>query len=110
MHRALAQDDILRPIVDHVGSISNWPGWYLPLVLVNRAFSEHALDRLWEEPSLWHLALCMPEEYWHVVEERTRGGKLVEVEDVLDEDIQRFVLMANVSSRAQLFCSTSPHK
>jgi hypothetical protein len=60
MHRALAIEEVLRLIVDGTGSRVD----LVALTRVSRAFSEPALDLLWAEPPLWHLAVLMDPRLW----------------------------------------------
>jgi hypothetical protein len=66
MHRALAIEEVLRLIVDGTGSHVD----LVALTRVSRAFSEPALDLLWAEPPLWHLAVLMDARLWHETIER----------------------------------------
>jgi hypothetical protein len=62
MHRALGIPEILSRIV-RVMDVAK-PGDLLPLTRISRAFSEPALDKLWEEPPLWDLAVLMNAQIW----------------------------------------------
>jgi hypothetical protein len=64
MHRALAIPEVLRLIVHQKKGISDRPD-VLALTRVSRAFSEPALDLLWEAPPLWNLAVLMDARLWH---------------------------------------------
>jgi hypothetical protein len=63
MHRALDIPEILSRIVGAMDVAK--PGDLLPLTRVSRAFSEPALDKLWEAPPLWDLAVLMNAHIWH---------------------------------------------
>jgi hypothetical protein len=69
MHRALAIEEVLRLIVDETCSHVD----LVALTRVSRAFSEPALDLLWAEPPLWHLAVLMDARLWCETIERKRG-------------------------------------
>jgi hypothetical protein len=64
MHRALAIPEVLRFIVHQKNEISSKRD-VLALTRVSRAFSEPALDLLWEAPPLWNLAVLMDARLWH---------------------------------------------
>jgi hypothetical protein len=66
MHRALGIDDVLRLVVKHLEPTRYTSSVYLPLALINRAFSEHALDKIWERPKLWDLAQRMDNNCWYI--------------------------------------------
>jgi hypothetical protein len=64
MHRALAIPEVLQLIVHQKNEISSKRD-VLALTRVSRAFSEPALDLLWEAPPLWNLAVLMDARLWH---------------------------------------------
>jgi hypothetical protein len=64
MHRALAIPEVLRLIMHQKKGISDRPD-VLALTRVSRAFSEPALDLLWEAPPLWNLAVLMDARLCH---------------------------------------------
>jgi hypothetical protein len=62
MHRALALQEIVSEIVFHAAAVPN--NGLVVLVRTCKIFSEPALDLLWKDASLWHLAQCMDAELW----------------------------------------------
>jgi hypothetical protein len=74
MHRALRIPEIVRAIAGELSQPGPDAAGYNPaqslaaLARACRAFSEPALDLLWERPALWNLATLMREELWTVVE------------------------------------------
>jgi hypothetical protein len=62
MHRALALQEIVSEIVFHAAAVPN--NSLVVLVRTCKIFSELALDLLWKDASLWHLAQCMDAELW----------------------------------------------
>jgi hypothetical protein len=62
MHRALALQEIVSEIVFHAAAVPN--DSLVVLVRTCKIFSEPALDLLWKDASLWHLAQCIDAELW----------------------------------------------
>jgi hypothetical protein len=68
------------------------------------AFSDPALDELWEEPSLWYLAKTMSENLWRIEINDTEipSGSVVDLDD-MDHDAQHILVRA----RATAVCITN---
>jgi hypothetical protein len=67
MHRALDIEEIVESIARQIDIIMDSAS-LVSLALTSRFLSKVALDVLWEEPPLWHLAQRMSPLLWEVVE------------------------------------------
>ncbi|KAG2114505.1 hypothetical protein BD769DRAFT_1489524 [Suillus cothurnatus] len=69
MHSALAINDIVHTILQHVKSSGTD---LINVAMTCSALSGPALDILWsEQSSLSHLVMCLPQDTWEATEERT---------------------------------------
>jgi hypothetical protein len=68
MHRALGIREVVVSITDELEQDAD----LVSLACTSRAFSERALDLLWEWPPLWDLALRMRSEIWRKKSRRVR--------------------------------------
>jgi hypothetical protein len=92
MHRALALPEVLRLIVHQQNGISDKRD-ILALTRVSHAFSESALDLLWEAPPLWSLAVLMDACLWReTVEHRVKrdewnGDQLIDLHTMVSASV-----------------------
>jgi hypothetical protein len=79
MHRALHVNEIVTGIMSHLviprsyvrhPTYAQRPASLFACALTCRAFSEQALDALWQSPPVWDLARCMESSIWRVIEEQ----------------------------------------
>jgi hypothetical protein len=85
MHRALHVNEIVTEIMSYLviprsyarhPAYGQRPASLFACALTCRAFSERALDALWQSPSVWDLASCMKSSIWRVIEEHDEQGRM----------------------------------
>jgi hypothetical protein len=80
MHRALHIQEVVAAIIGHVQSQRCNPT-LAALARTCYAFTELALDALWEQPLPWYLAMTMSEDLWTIgIERSDRSMDLYEID------------------------------